>query len=184
MSQSTSSGPAISMKTQSVCLFNTVIGNGGLIGIALNSTTVSGLIVGNTVVGFVDGINILTGNGQLQRISYNMLTENSSYSINCVDAGAAAWIYYNRMRDVATVNNGTNWAAMSVGNVTTDTGGSETDYVDYASQDLRLISSSPAANASLPYAASMGALQLPSSSSSIVNTVFKFQRSLPDIRTW
>lgn len=168
MSSSSSAGPAISASGSSATGTiedNTVIGTGGPQGIYIGSATASPAVRHNTVVGFVDGIAVITGSTVLNYISENMVTENTSNAINMTDAGAAAFMSYNRRRDAATINNGTNWAAItSLGDITTDTGDYTTDYINYTSQDLRLkttATASPALGAAFPASASMGARQSP-----------------------
>jgi hypothetical protein len=159
MSQSTSTGPALNIQSSAIALRNTLIGNGGLYGILIGNTGSNCTVDGNTIVNFVDGVNVLTGMTGLQVITNNCITDCTTYAINNVDAGAPVFNSYNRLRDPITINNGTNWtAATSYGNVTTD-GAAYSDYVAQGSGDYRLISSSPATSTALPYASSMGALQ-------------------------
>ncbi len=176
MSQSTSTGPAIILTGASSTAAvedNTVIGNGGAQGIYVAGTSTAPTVRHNTVVGFVDGIAVITGSTVLNYFSDNMLTENTSNAINMTDAGAAAFMSYNRRRDAATINNGTNWAAITAfGSVTTDTGDYTTDYINYTSQDLRLKTSttaSPALGAAFPASSSMGARQAPATASAQVS---------------
>ncbi len=167
MSQSTSTGPGISCvgtNTSNSVAFNVIIGNGGVSGI--NTVTTSAIVNAyyNTIVGFVDGIKTITGTTGLNYFFGNMVTENTSNAFNLVDSGAPAYISRNRTRDVSTITGGTNWVAIAIGQVTTDGGGSSTDYQNYGSQDLRLVvaaPASPAVDASIPASASMGALQPP-----------------------
>lgn len=160
MSQSSSAGPAILQTASGIAAFNTIIGNGGTVGIYVSNTAGVPAILYNTIVGFVDGVGVITGTTGMQFIVGNMLTDNTSNAINFADAGAAGFIANNRRRDVTTITNGTNWVlATSFSEVTTDTGGPETDYVDSSNQDYRLIVGSPATSAAFPASASMGSRQ-------------------------
>lgn len=72
--------------------------------------------------------------------------------------------YYNRTRDNTNADSGfADWPI--IGEVITDTGGNETDYVDAASNDYRLISASPAKGAMIPRYGDIGALQREESAS-------------------
>lgn len=184
MSQSSSAGPGIIIGSSAVALRNTVVGNGGTIGIYMSSTSGATLIDGNTVVGFVDGIAYVTGATLLNLVTNNCVTDNTTNAINATDAGAPVYNAYNRLRDVTTINGATNYtAASSTGNVTTD-GAAYSDYVDGGGGDFRLVSTSPAVSTAIPAKASMGALQRDQTSSQSSTTVvaFRNQRNLPDIK--
>lgn len=162
MSQSTSTGPAINIgntTTAGAVIGNVVIGNGGASGIFSSATGSSVLIYGNTVVGFADGLNIITGKTVLVVAINNLITDNTTNAINCVDAGAPVYNAYNRLRDPITVNNGTNYTNISgTGDVTIDDS-AYADYVDQSSGDYRLSTGSLARQAALLASASMGARQ-------------------------
>lgn len=107
------------------------------------------VIHGNTIAkNSSDGINIITGATSLQRITDNLITDNGGHGINGVSAANAVFDPSNRFRDntLGNTNLATDWMTLGsiVGIVTTDTGGPETDYVGYASNDFRLINGSPA----------------------------------------
>lgn len=166
MSQSTSTGPATTVQGGCIYIGNTVIGNGGLIGFFNPSTTSTMFAMWNTIVGFVDGINFITGTTGLSALIDNAITDNSSNAINCVDAGAAVYNAYNRLRGVTTITNGTNFTnASSQGNVTTS-GAAYSDYSNQSGGDFRLVTASPAVGAAIPASASMGSLQRPQAGSS------------------
>lgn len=144
----------------------------------------STVIIGNTIFGCSKGINIATTGGQLtianntivkntsdgifiptmdklQCIINNIITDNGGYGINCQSAAVPPFVANNRMRDnvlgdspVVDLITATNY-----GTVTTDTGGPETDFVDYANNDFRLVAGSLAREAGLPSPLSIGALQ-------------------------
>jgi len=172
MSQSTSTGPAVLISASSAnaaiedC---TIIGNGGAQGINLSATGGAPIIRHNTIVGFVDGVAGVTGITGLCYIGNNMITDNTSNAINFVDAGAPVYTSYNRYRDVTTITGATNFTtATNIGAVTTDTGGPETDYINYGAQDLRLkttTTASPGLGAAFPASASMGSRQAPATAS-------------------
>jgi hypothetical protein len=101
--------------------------------------------VGNTIVGNATGINIIAASTVLHCIVGNMLTDHSAYGVNFNTPANAGFFAYNRPRDNASgdINLGIDWtAATRYGDVTTDTGGPETDYVDAGANDYKLISTS------------------------------------------
>ena len=153
--------PGILIASSAVALFNTVFS--GTIPISMQTTSGSPCIVFNTCVsGSGDGIDIVSGTTGLQCIIGNMITDNGGYGVDLNNAAVAAFIAYNRTRDNTSgaINLGTDWvSATSYGEVTTDTGGASTDYVDAGSNDYRLIAASPATSAAQPASASIGALQ-------------------------
>jgi len=63
----------------------------------------------------------------------------------------------NRLRDITTARTGI--ITVTIGEVTTDTGGPETDYVDAAGGNLRLISTSPAVSVGMAPYMDIGAYQ-------------------------
>lgn len=159
MSQSSSTGPAIEIRSSAVALRNTVIGAGGLYGIYAGNNTTGCTIDSNTVVGFDAAVSFITGISGINVVTNNMLTDNTTYAINATDAGAPIFNAYNRLRDPITINGATDFTSFtSYGNVTTD-GSAYSDYVDQSTGDYRLLSASPATSAALPARASMGALQ-------------------------
>lgn len=156
-------GNGVSMAASS-SLTNCLIYNCGQNGINLTTTTAQSLINYNTIVGNVgDGINVLTGNtGLAVCIEGNMITDNGGFGINNVINTNAIQIYYTRFRDNTSGNIGNASAYANVSTIGSVTSGSGTsDYVNAAGGDYTLKTTSPAVNASLPYAASMGAYQLP-----------------------
>lgn len=93
-------------------------------------------------------------------VKCNMITDCGRAILNQYNATAAHAIssLNNRTRDNTNADLGFgDWPYL--GDVTTDTGGAETDYTDAASGDFRLISSSPAKGAGIPAYADIGALQ-------------------------
>jgi len=93
------------------------------------------------------------------------LTDASGYSIDSQYAATAnlfGIFSFNRWRDNTSGNtNGyADWAtATNWGNVTTDTGGVETDFVDAANGNFLLINSAPGAGTGVPPYRDIGALQ-------------------------
>lgn len=157
-----STAAGIACNSSSAVLFNTIYGNGG-IGITMQTTSGRPYLRSNTIVGCAgDGIDIVTGTTVLQRVVGNMMTDNGGYAVDFNSAAVGAFVAYNRTRDNTSgaYNLATDWVtATSYGNVTTDTGGPSTDYVDEPGDDYNLIAASPATSASIPQFASMGALQ-------------------------
>lgn len=131
--------------------------------IAVTNTAGALVVVFNTVVsGTGDGIDVVANSTVSHFIAGNMITDNGGIGVDMNTAAGAAFLAYDRTRDNVggATNLGTDWiGATSYGNVTTDTGGPSTDYVDSASDDFRLIAASPATSAGLPEEASIGALQ-------------------------
>lgn len=133
------------------------------VGIAVTNTAAYFCIYGNTIVGgTTDGIDVVTGTTVFQCALNNMITDNGGYGIDGVSAANAIFAAYNRTRDNTSGadNLATDWlAATKYGQVTTDTGGAETDYVNAGSNDYTLVSGSPAKGAGWwPYR-DIGALQ-------------------------
>ena len=141
---------------------NTLYAGAGAL-ITVNNTIGTPAILFNTIVGgSSDGVDIITGATALQCIIGNIITDNGGYAVDLNSAAVAAFAAYNRTRDNTSgaYNLGTDWlTATKYGDVTTDTGGPSTDYVDSGSNDYRLIAASPATSAAQPASASIGALQ-------------------------
>lgn len=154
--------PAISCNNSAVVYGNTIYSSGG-VAISMQTTTGRPWIRNNTIYGCSsDGVDIITGTTALQRIIGNMVTDNGGYAVDFNSSSVAGFVAYNRTRDNTSgaYNLATDWvAATSYGNVTTDTGGASTDYVNAGSGDLNLISGSPATSVGIPRYSSIGALQ-------------------------
>ncbi len=135
---------------------------GGQHGIAMTITSGSPFIRNNTIrLWGGDAINIITGTTVLQKIIGNMITDNTGDGIDMVSTSNCAIAACNRTRDNANgYNNAGDWlTGTKYGDVTTDTGGPETDYTDATNHDHSLIFASPATNVNIPISASIGALQ-------------------------
>lgn len=90
-----------------------------------------------------------------------MITDNGGFGVDATAATNGVFLSNNRFRDnvMGAVTNATDWVtATSYSQVTTDTGGAETDYVAAGSQDYRLINASPATGAGAPFS-DIGGLQ-------------------------
>ena len=151
----------ISLYTTASAIGNTVYGCGG-IGIYIASSAWSGSCENNTTVGCTgDGISVITGLTGLGYIAGNMSTDNTGDGIDMGSTSSPVFAAHNRTRDNASgYANAGDWAtATKYGDVTTDTGGASTDYVDAGSNDYRLIAASPATSAGIPAYASIGASQ-------------------------
>jgi len=145
---------------------NTIYGSGaGGIGIKVDVNSASCFIRSNTIVGCGgDGIDFITGMTGIQKIIGNMITDQIGVGIDMFSTANAGFIAYNRLRDnSSSINSGTDWvAATSYGQASLDTGTTgttATDYVNYAGNNFRLLSTSPATSTSKPESASVGALQ-------------------------
>lgn len=117
----------------------------------------------NTFVGCTgDGIVCAAGLGALNVLWGNMITDNGDWGADFFSAASAVCAAYNRTRDNVSgkYTGATDWlAATSYFDVTTDTGGSSTDYVAFGSQDYNLVATSAGVSAAFPAFASMGAFQ-------------------------
>jgi hypothetical protein len=152
----------------SVCIAGNVIFKCGNNGIALGATTQSAHILNNTIVGCGgDGINVITGTTGTQFISMNLITDNVGYAIDAATAAIPIFAVYNRYdRNTAGATNlaTDSLAALALYNNTTSVS-QATEYTNYAGNDFRLLSGSPAAGAGwLPFA-DIGALERQSSAS-------------------
>lgn len=156
-------GQAIVLNTVNainVVAFNTLF-TCGTDAIAITAAQVA-TIMYNTLVGCTgDGIDS-SAQSNVNVIFGNMVTDNGAWAGTFGSAASAFAVAYNRTRDNTSgrYNNATDWVtATSWGEVTTDTGGEATDYIDGPNDDYRLIAASPASNAGQPLYASIGALQ-------------------------
>lgn len=163
-------GQAILLNTTNainLVAFNTLF-SCGLDAIQITAAQVTTIIY-NTIVGCTgDGIDSIA-QSNLNFIYGNMITDNGAFGGTFGGAASLIGLAYNRTRDNVSgaYNNAADWVtATSWGEVTTDTGGETSDYFNPTSDDYRLVAQSPAANASIPAKASMGALQLTGGSSS------------------
>lgn len=157
-------GPAAGVTSAGVRVIvidNLIFASGG-IGVTIIGTGTPCVVYGNTIVGGgSDGVDVITGTTVLQFVANCMITDNSGNGVDGVSAANAIFAAYNRTRDnAAAYNSATDWlAATRYGDVTTDTGGPETDYADGGSDDYSLIGTSPAKGAGWwPYR-DIGALQ-------------------------
>ena len=146
-----------------VALIDNLIYDCGTIGVNSVSTLNRNLFYGNTIVGCGgDGIDIVTGTTFLSVAMNNMITDGSAWGIDGVSAANAIFVAYNRTRDNTSgaINSATDWiTASTFSHVTTDTGGSETDYTAAGSDDYTLISASPAKGVGHFIPRSIGCLQ-------------------------
>lgn len=141
------------------CVF---YGNASSIGIDCTSQgTILTTVIGCTFYGIGTCVRLpnAANVGVLVFIN-NCATDSSAWisSQYSATANMAAIEMNNRTRDVTTLLTGIE--PIAVGEVTTDTGGPETDYVDAAAGNFRLISTSPAVGVALTPYMSMGAYQL------------------------
>lgn len=151
----------------SVTLLNTLVYKSTGIQVNVNATAATVVIDHCTIVGgTTDGITFLTGLVNANYVVNCMITDNGGYGINGTDAGALVFNSFNRFRGNTSgnINNATAATnASSDGNQTTGSGTSS-DYVNYASNDFNLISTSVAVGNAWPAPSSMGALQRSSTS--------------------
>lgn len=167
-----SGGPAVGVKTRATTVVeNCLIFDSASHGIAMDNGNGAISVLSCTITANGgDGINVLTGTTGLQLFRNNMITDNGGAGINMVSTSNGAIIEYNRFRDNTSGNitNAGDWiTATDRGNVTTDTGGPETDYVDAGTDNYNLIATSPGTSSASPYAASMGCFQRLQTSSGV-----------------
>lgn len=143
-----------------VCLHNTVLTGAG---IGINTAGGNNVVVwGNTI--YAQGVAAIQDPNSAQTnailVGCNMMTDSARAMLNPYNATAAhpAMMIYNRTRDNTNADLGFgDWPLY--GQVTTDTGGAETDYNNAGSGDFRLIAASPAKGAGIPAYLDIGALQ-------------------------
>lgn len=145
-------GITISTGAQRI-VHNTIYRSAGAASINVTGTTGNPYIGFNTIVnqgGTGDGIKFAAAQTKLQCVIGNLITDNAAYGLDFASAVASVVSAFNRFRGNGTnpSTGATDWlAATSYGNVTT---GSTTDYVAPASDDYRLLASSPAAATGIP----------------------------------
>lgn len=169
-------GPATGILLQSggsqVLVCNSVIAGHTKHGISISSaggSAFGAIILYNTICkktgsGTFDAINVATGLTYHHVFVGNHITDHggTAYGINMVSTSNAAFLAFNRTRDNTSgaIGNGGDWiTATTLGHVTTDTGGPETDYTDNATNNFSLISAAPAKGAGLPAYLDIGAMQ-------------------------
>lgn len=159
---SNAGGTGISITAGGAAINNLIYSSG--IGIATVTVTTSSLIWGNTIANITgDGINIITATTAASIIGMNMITDCGGFGLNMVSTSNPAQVLYNRFRDNTSGNIGNASASVTAGTFGSVTSGNGTsDYVNAAGGNYNLKTTSPAVNAGIPYAASMGAYQLPS----------------------
>jgi hypothetical protein len=135
-------------------------GAGGSRGIEVNDQIPT--LFNNTITNWQDGIYLTSTQDRMPLIWGNMVTDNSGYAVNGTSNGMA-FIGPNRVRDnvsgtiVAGINSST-W--LSIGRfwpLTTTGTGTAADYVNAASNDYNLVSTSAALDTSYPKFADFGA---------------------------
>lgn len=138
------------------------------VGIDITSTTTTHIfwVIGNTVYGGTTAIRVANANFTTTfAVIGNHLTDGSAYGIDsqyAATANLSAVISYNRFRDntSGTSNGFADWAtATDWGNVTTDTGGAETDFVAASAGDFNLVPNAPAIGKGVVPWLDIGALQ-------------------------
>lgn len=115
-------------------------------GIAVNSTTSNPMFLHNTVYGCTgDGIDVVTSSTTGQTFYGNHITDCGGYGVDWNTSTCQKRFTHNRTRDNTggATNGGGDWVTgVSARNVTTDTGGASTDYVN-AGSDFSLIAAAP-----------------------------------------
>ena len=143
---------------------NQIIGAGkatASAGAGIVTTAAAGhpFIVGNTIVGFYDDINFITGTTVLNSVIGNMLTDSANYGINNVNVSNAVASFYNRTGNNANGAQGTPGVFLALTNYGEVTAWTTSDYTNVAS-NLILLTGSPAVGKAYFPSASIGALQL------------------------
>ena len=168
----TASGISVQSSGSQVLICHNVIAGHTKHGIALTSADAVGygaVILYNTICkktgsGTFDAINFATGLTYHHVVIGNHITDHggTAYAINMTSTSNAAFLAFNRTRDNTSgaIGNGGDWiTATTLGHVTTDTGGPETDYTDNSTNNFSLISAAPAKGAGLPAYLDIGAMQ-------------------------
>lgn len=136
-------------------------GNSSSIGIDVISVSGSGIVIdGCTFQGIGTAVRLPNSVNAAFIIAINNICTDGTKWIDSQYVGTATMALVesnNRTRDVTTLLTG--MEGISIGAVTTDTGGPETDYVDYAAGNFRLIAASPANAVGLTPYMDIGAYQ-------------------------
>lgn len=119
-----------------------------------------------TITAWQDGIIFGQSMDRPSFTGGNMVTDNTRWGLNFTTASCMPSIGPNRTRDNVSgdTNNATqDWlqSGRIIPLVTTDTGGSATDYVNTATDDYNLIAASPGKGVNRPKISDMGAYGLP-----------------------
>ena len=141
---------------------NLIRGAGGGYGIYSDGDTNRHAYVrNNTITGWADAVRVTGALDSLLYLGGNIVTDNSGYAFNMMSVNGEVIIGPNRTRDnvLGDVNGVSQWAfaGRMFPTVTTDTGGPETDFVNAAAGDYRLIAGSPARNTNVPKWSDLGA---------------------------
>jgi hypothetical protein len=140
---------------------NLFLGTGVEIGLSMQATAGTTLILGNTFYNLAESVAMATGSSAERALLLlsNVFTDsgslvNSAYTTSPVNT---ALLLHNRYRDITTPFS--NVEVLEFGNDTTDTGGASTDYTDAGSGDFTLIDASPAKGMGLLAYSDAGAYQ-------------------------
>lgn len=143
--------------------FNTLID--GTTGITKLTVGAEFTCFNNTIYGCSgDGIDIITSSTALCYVFNNLIVDCGGYGVDFNTSTCMKLLFNNRFRDCAGGNyngEGDYGTAGKHGDVTTDTGGPETDFVDYASGDFALLSGSPGYHTAIGYLLHIGANGVP-----------------------
>lgn len=116
-------------------------------GLVNDATTTAATYLQNTIYGMTgDGIDIVTSATARQTIVGNHITDCGGWGIDFNTSTCVKHLAMNRFRDNASgdVNGGGDWqTGGNWRNVTADTGGAETDYVDAANLTFALVATAP-----------------------------------------
>ncbi len=147
------------------CLF---YGNASSIGIDCGAASGGSFIVqGCTFQGIATAIQIANSVNTGAVVAINNICTDCSKWIESLYSGTATVALIeanNRTRDVTTLLTG--METSQIGAVTTDGGGPETDYVDYAAGNFRLLATSPAIGVGMPAYMDIGMYQRQASAGS------------------
>lgn len=160
-------GIAITNNSGKPVAFNTVID--GTTGISKLTVGAEFACFSNTVYGCSgDGIDIVTSSTALCYVFNNLIVDCGGYGVDFNTSTCMKILFNNRFRDCAGGNyngDGDYGAAGKHGDVTTDTGGPETDFVNYAGGDFAMLSGSPGIHKAAGYLLNIGANGTPVASS-------------------
>jgi len=146
--------------TVAQCVF---VGNGTNKGLDFGNSSGLMVLTGNTFYNLTTSVEL--PNAVLSFpviITNNMVTDCGKWldSLYVATANAPVVEYNTRIRDVTTPRTGIE--GVSIGEVSTDTGGAETDYVNSGVGNLRLISASPAVATGMINYSDIGGFQIQS----------------------
>lgn len=148
----TSGTPRLATFVNAAVINCAFLGTSSCVGVYVEQSSLLWAIVNNTF--YACGTAIQTPNAAISvmvPIVNNHVTDCAEYLDNLYSGTANHIVLeaYNRTRDNTTPRTGISAESLLVGEVTTDTGGAETDYVNAPAGDITLIPTAPAIDAGM-----------------------------------